>query len=237
MRRMRIVPLEVSNSWLCLCILVRSSKVSQSLENIHVTERDRQVQGEAKEYSVVGHPTGDNDLDSGGGSGGSFQDHGSVCDPFDIVSTKSASVDSLERWRAAYLFQAHGEKDGTPKAPPSPIPTGNYNVCPGQVASMTRHHDFAALQNFGGVKAMAEMLKTNPDKGIDDDESNILDRKNRFLLDACRDTTLIISMVAAAASLPLGIKTEVVRGGRRVEISIFDIVVGDVIALKIGDQT
>ncbi|KAK6139795.1 hypothetical protein DH2020_026471 [Rehmannia glutinosa] len=43
-------------------------------------------------------------------------------------------------------------------------------------------------------------------------------------------------MVAAAASLALGIKTEVVRGGRRVKISIFDIVVGDVIPLKIGDQ-
>ncbi|KAI3523961.1 hypothetical protein L1887_02508 [Cichorium endivia] len=71
---------------------------------------------------------------------------------------------------------------------------------------------------------MAEMLKTNPDKGINDDESNILDMKNvfgsntyprkkgrsfwRFLLDACRDTTLIILMVVAAASLALGIKTE-----------------------------
>ncbi|KAI3791398.1 hypothetical protein L2E82_05166 [Cichorium intybus] len=32
--------------------------------------------------------------------------------------------------------------------------------------------------------------------------------KNRFLLNACRDTTLIILMVAAAASLELGIKTE-----------------------------
>ncbi|KAL4558639.1 hypothetical protein LXL04_036840 [Taraxacum kok-saghyz] len=103
------------------------------------------------------------------------------------------------------------------------------------------------------------------------------------MLDACRDTTLIILMVAAAASLALGIKTEgikegwydggsialaviivivvtaisdykqslqfqnlneekqnihleVVRGGRRIEISIFDIVVGDVIPLKIGDH-
>lgn len=29
---------------------------------------------------------------------------------------------------------------------------------------------------------------------------------------------------------------QVVRGGRRVEVSIFDIVVGDVVPLKIGDQ-
>ncbi|KAI3811457.1 hypothetical protein L1987_21181 [Smallanthus sonchifolius] len=202
--------------------------------------------------------------------------------------------------RAAYLFQAAGEKtDGTPKAPPSPIPTGDYDVSPEQLATMTRDHDFSTLQNFGGVKGLAEKLKTNPDKGIHEDDSNILDRKNvfgsntyprkkgrsfwRFMLDACRDTTLIILMVAAASSLALGIKTEgieegwydggsialaviivilvtaisdykqslqfqnlneekqniqleVVRGGRRVEISIFDIVVGDVIPLKIGDQ-
>jgi hypothetical protein len=29
---------------------------------------------------------------------------------------------------------------------------------------------------------------------------------------------------------------QVIRGGRRIEVSIFDIVVGDVVALKIGDQ-
>ncbi|EEC72600.1 hypothetical protein OsI_06071 [Oryza sativa Indica Group] len=32
------------------------------------------------------------------------------------------------------------------------------------------------------------------------------------------------------------IQVEVIRGGRRIEVSIFDIVVGDVVALKIGDQ-
>ncbi|KAL4575920.1 hypothetical protein LXL04_012007 [Taraxacum kok-saghyz] len=106
---------------------------------------------------------------------------------------------------AAYLFQQHGEKTDVP---PSPIPTGNYNVSPEQLASMTRDHDMSALQNFDGVKGLSEMLKTNPDKGIDDDETNILDRKNRFLLDACRDTTLIILLVAAATSLALGIKIE-----------------------------
>lgn len=33
-----------------------------------------------------------------------------------------------------------------------------------------------------------------------------------------------------------GVMRQVIRGGRRVDISIFDIVVGDVIPLKIGDQ-
>ncbi|XP_071717450.1 calcium-transporting ATPase 10, plasma membrane-type-like [Rutidosis leptorrhynchoides] len=277
-----------------------------------------------------------NDVESAGG----FEDYDeSASDPFDIVSTKSASVDRLRRWRqaalvlnasrrfrytldlkkaeekkeivakirthaqvirAAYLFQAAAaQTNGAEKALSSPIPTGDYSISPDQLASMTRDHDSSALQNFGGVNGLSEKLKTNPDKGIHDDESNLLERKNvfgsntyprkkgrsfwRFVLDACRDTTLIILMVAAAASLALGIKTEgiqegwydggsiamaviivivvtavsdykqslqfqnlneekqnihleVVRGGRRVEISIFDIVVGDVIPLKIGDQ-
>ncbi|KAM0017791.1 putative P-type Ca(2+) transporter [Helianthus debilis subsp. tardiflorus] len=280
-----------------------------------------------------------NDVEFGGGGAGNQEDFESVSDPFDIVSTKSASVQSLRRWRqaalvlnasrrfrytldlkkeeekkqiiakirthaqvirAAYLFQAAGaQSNGAEKAPPTPIPTGDYSISPDQLASMTRDHDFSALQNYGGVNGLSEKLKTNPDKGIHDDESNILERKNvfgsntyprkkgrsfwRFVLDACRDTTLIILMVAAAASLALGIKTEgikegwydggsiamaviivivvtavsdykqslqfqnlneekqniqleVVRGGRRLEISIFDIVVGDVIPLKIGDQ-
>ncbi|KAK9059539.1 hypothetical protein SSX86_020243 [Deinandra increscens subsp. villosa] len=249
--------------------------------------------------------------------------------PFDIARTKSAPVDRLQRWRksthfvlnasrrfrytldlkkeeenrrirthaqiirAAYHFQAaYGPH-------PFPIPTGDYGVGREQLAAMTRDHDFAALQYLGGVCGLAEKLNTNLDKGIHEDESNILDRKNvfgtntypwkkrlgfwRILLDACRDKTLIILTVAAVASFVLGtttegikegwydggsiglsviitiavtaisdykqalqfqiineekqnIQLEVVRGGRRVKISIFDIVVGDVIPLKIGDQ-
>ncbi|XP_071723051.1 calcium-transporting ATPase 10, plasma membrane-type-like [Rutidosis leptorrhynchoides] len=277
------------------------------------------------------------DIESGGGSSGGLPDYEAAYDPFDIVCTKSASVDRLKRWRqaalmlnasrrflytldlkkeegkkkiiakirthaqvtrASYLFQAYGENaNRTPKAPPSPIPTGDYDVSPEQLASMTRDHDIAALQNFGGVRGLAEKLKTNPDKGIPVDESNILDRKNvfgsntyprkkgrsfwNFLFDACRDITLIV--FAVAVSCALGVETEgikegwydggstafaftiivivratsnykqsllfqnlnvekhnvqmeVIRGGRRVKISIFDIVVGDVIPLKIGDQ-
>lgn len=274
-----------------------------------------------------------------GGPG--YEDEEEVTGPFDIVRTKSASVDRLKRWRqaalvlnasrrfrytldlkkeeekkqiiakirthaqvirAAFLFQAFGDQSsvsGTPKAPPPPVPTGNFDIGPGQLASMTRDNDFSALQTYGGVKGLSDKLKTNQDKGIHGDEDDILQRKNafgsntypkkkgrslwRFVLDACRDTTLIILMVAAAASLALGIKTEgikegwydggsialaviivivvtaisdykqslqfqslneekhnirleVIRAGRRVEISIFDIVVGDVLPLKIGDQ-
>ncbi|KAL1816250.1 hypothetical protein DCAR_0520625 [Daucus carota subsp. sativus] len=200
--------------------------------------------------------------------------------------------------RAAYLFQAAGQKEKDAPKLPAPPPSGD-GCSPQQLSEMTRDHDFSALQNFGGVNGLADTLNTSLEKGIKGDDDDVLERKNvygsntyprkkprsfwRFLLDACRDTTLIILMVAAAASLALGIKSEgikegwydggsialaviiviavtafsdykqslqfqvlneekqnihmeVTRGGRRVEISIFDIVVGDVIPLKIGDQ-
>ena len=45
-----------------------------------------------------------NDVESGGGGSGGFEDYESPSDPFDIVSTKSASVDRLKRWRVMLLF-------------------------------------------------------------------------------------------------------------------------------------
>ncbi|KAJ0680724.1 putative P-type Ca(2+) transporter [Helianthus annuus] len=96
---------------------------------------------------------------------------------------------------------------------------------------MVADHDrgLHQIEKEPSVKGLAEKLKTNPDKGIHEDEANILDRKNvfgsnaypqkkgrsfwRFMFDACRDTTLIILMVAAAASLALGIKTEGIKEG------------------------
>jgi len=143
------------------------------------------------------------------------------------------------------------------------------------------------------------MLKTDTEKGIGGDDTDLTARRNAFgsntyprkkgrsflafVWDACKDLTLIILMVAAAVSLALGITTEgikegwydgasiafavllvvlvtaisdykqslqfqnlneekqnirleVVRGGRRIMVSIYDLVVGDVVPLKIGDQ-
>ncbi|XP_044471375.1 calcium-transporting ATPase 8, plasma membrane-type-like isoform X1 [Mangifera indica] len=149
------------------------------------------------------------------------------------------------------------------------------------------------------VKGLSNLLKTNLEKGINGDDADLLKRRNvfgsntypkkkgrsfwMFLWDAWQDLTLITLMVAAMASLALGIKTEgieegwcdgastafavilgvvvtvisdyrqslqfqnlneekrnihmeVIRGGRRIEASIYDIVVGDVVPLNIGDQ-
>ncbi|KAL2580884.1 hypothetical protein GLYMA_15G167500v4 [Glycine max] len=202
--------------------------------------------------------------------------------------------------RAAYLFKAAGVGPGSEPIKPPPIPTaGEFPIGQEQLASISREHDTAALQQYGGVVGLSNLLKTNSEKGIHGDDADLLKRRNAFgsnnyprkkgrnflmfMWDACKDLTLVILMVAAAASLALGIKSEgikegwydggsiafavilvivvtaisdykqslqfrdlneekrnihleVVRGGRRVEISIYDIVVGDVIPLNIGNQ-
>ncbi|ONK70583.1 uncharacterized protein A4U43_C05F35230 [Asparagus officinalis] len=201
--------------------------------------------------------------------------------------------------RAAFLFKEAGDREapGTPVVPA--LPSGGYGIGMEQLTAMTRDHDFSALQGYGGVKGIANMVKTNLDKGITGDDADVLRRRNAFgantypqkkgrtfwvfLWEAWQDLTLIILMIAAAVSLVLGIKTEglkegwydggsiafavilvilvtaisdykqslqfqnlneekrnihleVTRGGRRVEVSIFDLVVGDIVPLKIGDQ-
>ncbi|XP_027167823.1 calcium-transporting ATPase 9, plasma membrane-type [Coffea eugenioides] len=260
-------------------------------------------------------------------------------DPFDIANTKTASLESLKRWRqaslvlnasrrfrytldlkkeeekeqrrrmirahaqvirAALLFKLAGQRAivlGATVAPP--CPNGDYGIGLEQLASISRDQNTSALQQYGEVKGIAEMLKTNLDTGIGGDADELLSRRNafgsntypvkkgrsflRFLWEAWQDLTLIILIIAAIASLALGIKTEgiqegwydggsitfavllvifvtatsdyrqslqfqslneekrnikveVIRGGRREKISIYDIVVGDVVPLKIGDQ-
>ncbi|KAB5514720.1 hypothetical protein DKX38_028626 [Salix brachista] len=257
--------------------------------------------------------------------------------PFDIISTKNASIDSLRRWRkaalvlnasrrfrytldlkkeeekrrilskirahaqviwAAHLFKEAGNgENGT--AEPHPPPNGDFGISAGQISAITRDRDHNAFEGLGGVKGVADALKTDTEKGIYGDDTDLLKRKNAFgsntypqkkgrsfwmfLWEAWQDLTLIILMVAAVASLVLGMKTEgvkegwyegasiafavilvivvtaisdykqslqfqnlneekrnihleVVRGGRRTDVSIYDIVAGDVIPLNIGDQ-
>ncbi|XP_062008948.1 calcium-transporting ATPase 9, plasma membrane-type-like [Rosa rugosa] len=202
--------------------------------------------------------------------------------------------------RAALLFKLAGEREtglGIKVTPPTP--SGDYGIGLEPLVSLTREHNTSALQQYGGVKGISSLIKTNLEKGIDGDEADLVYRRNmfgsntypqkkgrsflRFLWEAWQDLTLIILIIAAAVSLALGIKTEglahgwydggsiafavflviivtavsdyrqslqfqnlneekqniqleVMRGGRTVKISIFDIVVGDVVPLRIGDQ-
>ncbi|VFQ68985.1 unnamed protein product [Cuscuta campestris] len=202
--------------------------------------------------------------------------------------------------RAAMLFKLAGQRAivlGTSATPPAP--SGDYGIGVEQLGSITRDHNFSVLQQSGGVKGLAEKLKTNLDTGIIGDEDEISKRSSifgsntyptkkgrsfwRFLWEAWQDLTLIILIIAAVASLGLGIKTEglstgwydggsiffavflvifvtatsdyrqslqfqtlneekkniqveVIRGGRREKMSIYGLVVGDIVPLKIGDQ-
>lgn len=202
--------------------------------------------------------------------------------------------------RAALLFKLAGQRAivlGTAVIPPSP--SGPYGIALEQLASMNRDHNLAAFQQYGGAKGLSAMLRTDLETGISGDDMEFTQRRNAlgsntypvkkgrsfwmFLWEAWQDTTLIILIIAAIASLALGIKTEgleegwydggsitfavllvifvtatsdyrqslqfqnlneekrniqveVIRGGRREKVSIYEIVVGDVIPLHIGDQ-
>ena len=103
---------------------------------------------------------------------------------------------------------------------PPAASAGEFPIGQEQLASVSREHDTVALQQYGGVAGISNLLKTNLEKGIHGDDADLLKRRNAFgsndyprkkgrsfwmfMWDACKDLTLIILMVAAAASLALG---------------------------------
>nr|ASM90234.1 calcium-transporting ATPase plasma membrane-type [Sesuvium portulacastrum] len=167
------------------------------------------------------------------------------------------------------------------------------------LSQTVRERDLDSLRRFGGVHAIATVVKTHLQHGISEDDHDISWRRENFgsntyvrppskgllyfIWNAFKDTTLIILLICAALALGFGMKEHgpkegwyeggsifvavflvvvvsaisnfkqerqfnklskisnnilinVVRGGRPQQISIFDIVVGDVVILKIGDQ-
>ncbi|CAN4108593.1 unnamed protein product [Withania somnifera] len=167
------------------------------------------------------------------------------------------------------------------------------------LAKLVREKDFNGLIHLGGVGQVVEILGSDQKAGLTMHENELKQRKDTFgsntydkppvksffsfLLEAFKDTTIIILLVCAVMSLGFGIKqhgpkegwydggsiivavvlvlavssignfkqsrqflklsddskdikVEVMRDGRRQEISIFDIIVGDVVCLKIGNQ-
>ncbi|XP_019234950.1 PREDICTED: putative calcium-transporting ATPase 13, plasma membrane-type [Nicotiana attenuata] len=167
------------------------------------------------------------------------------------------------------------------------------------LAKLVREKDFNGLLQFGGVLQIIEILGSDQKSGLRLNENELEKRKETFgsniypkppaktflsfVLEAFKDTTIIILLVCAVFSLGFGIKqhgpkegwydggsiivavvlvlavssisnfkqsrqfmklsdeskdikVEVVRDGRRQEVSIFEIVVGDVVCLKIGDH-
>lgn len=175
-----------------------------------------------------------------------------------------------------------------------------FNIDQKALSEMVREKNFNGLCQYGGVKEVAAILETDMNVGITAKKSDIKHRIDvfglntyekppaksflSFVLEAFKDTTIIILLVCAVFSLGFGIKqhgstegwydggsiivavilvvvvsaisnfkqsrqfdklsdessnlmkVEVVRKGHRQPISIFEVVVGDIVCLKIGDQ-
>ncbi|KAL3592751.1 hypothetical protein D5086_011391 [Populus alba] len=173
------------------------------------------------------------------------------------------------------------------------------NVDQTKLTEMVKEKDLISLNHLGGVEGVATVLGTNSKIGITGHDQEVSRRREMFgsntyhkpppkgffffVMDAFKDTTILILLVCAALSLGFGIKqhgikegwyeggsifvavflvivvsalsnyrqetqfdklskisnnikVDVLRNERRQQISIFDIVVGDVVFLKIGDQ-
>ncbi|ONH93473.1 hypothetical protein PRUPE_8G234200 [Prunus persica] len=167
------------------------------------------------------------------------------------------------------------------------------------LTTMVKERDLGAVNESGGVIGIAASLRTNPENGIYGNDLHVNKRREvygsntyhkqppkgllYFVMDALKDTTILILCVCAALSLGFGIKEhgakegwyeggsifvavfivivvsalsnfrqelqfdklskissnikiEVLRDRQRQQVSIFDIVVGDVVFLKLGDQ-
>ncbi|KAF2613693.1 hypothetical protein F2Q70_00010240 [Brassica cretica] len=135
--------------------------------------------------------------------------------------------------RAALLFKLAGEQQigafGSSSSTTPATSAGNFDIDLEKLVSMTRNQNMSNLQQLGGVKGVAEKLKSNLEQGIEEDEKEVTDRKNAFgsntypkkkgksfymfLWEAWQDLTLIILIIAAVTSLALGIKTEGLKEG------------------------
>ncbi|KAK4405773.1 putative calcium-transporting ATPase 13, plasma membrane-type [Sesamum angolense] len=124
------------------------------------------------------------------------------------------------------------------------------------LSRLVKEKSLDGLAKLGGVEGIAASLRTDVQQGVNDDVEGTLRRKEALAL------TLILSRLQRVSSILFvklskiqqfssswqnkqfdrlsrissNILVEVVRNGRRQQISIFEIVVGDVVCLKIGDQ-
>lgn len=173
------------------------------------------------------------------------------------------------------------------------------NVDGKKLTEMVKNRDLDSLRLLGGIEGVATALGTNPENGVNGNNEDISKRIQLFgsntynkpppkgfiyfVVDAFKDTTILILLACAALALGFGIKehgveegwfeggsifvavflvvvvsalsnyrqetqfdklskisnnikVEVVRDAHRQPISIFELVVGDVVFLKVGDQ-
>nr|GMD35904.1 calcium-transporting ATPase 12, plasma membrane-type-like [Ipomoea batatas] len=206
-----------------------------------------------------------------------------------IAAKGSSAFSRLLTSRRSFVSIAMEDKDHIP----------SFNIDKKTLGDMVSERDADSLSEHGGVKGMAAILEADEKAGINGNAGGIKYRIEvfgsntynkapaksffSFVVEAFKDTTIIILLICSALSLGFGIElhglkdgwydggsiiiaiflvlavssisnykqsrqfhklsnesrdinVEVVRDGHRQGISIFDIVVGDVVWLKTGDQ-
>uniref|UniRef100_A0A2N9G615 Uncharacterized protein n=1 Tax=Fagus sylvatica TaxID=28930 RepID=A0A2N9G615_FAGSY len=98
----------------------------------------------------------------------------------------------------------------------SPPDVTLLTVDPKELGDMVRDKNSVSLSQFGGAKKVALILETDVKKAVSDFKQS--------------------KQFEKLSTKSSDIRVEVVRDGRRKPISIFDVVVGDIVFLKIGDQ-
>ncbi|KAH9764766.1 putative calcium-transporting ATPase 13 plasma membrane-type [Citrus sinensis] len=126
-------------------------------------------------------------------------------------------------------------KKGTNKVSRSPSYTvvnlqqddDSFKIDQTSLAELVKMKDLDQLHKFGGIRGVASALETDFDGGICGSDQDNARRHEAFGSNTQFDKLSKVSN---------NIQIDVIRNGRRQQISIFEIVVGDVICLKIGDQ-
>ncbi|GFY98200.1 autoinhibited Ca(2+)-ATPase, isoform 4 [Actinidia rufa] len=137
---------------------------------------------------------------------------------------------------------------------------------PDALASVVGTHDIQKLELLGGVEGVATKVNVSLNEGVKSEDipdrqkiygsNKYTEKPSRsfwmFVWDALHDITLIILIVCAAVSIVSDYKQslqfkdldkekkkimiQVTRDGYRQKVPIYDLVVGDVVHLSIGDQ-
>ncbi|KAH9729643.1 calcium-transporting ATPase 12 plasma membrane-type [Citrus sinensis] len=110
-----------------------------------------------------------------------------------------------------------------------------------RLAEMVKNKDSHTLSLLGGVEGVANALGTNPEYGINGNDEDVSRRSQLFGANTYhkpppKGLLHFARQFDKLSKISNNIKVEVVREARRLQISIFDLVVGDIVFLKIGDQ-
>ncbi|GLT95184.1 hypothetical protein SLE2022_128800 [Rubroshorea leprosula] len=214
-----------------------------------------------------------------------------------LLALSEKPLDSKKGLLRSLSYIAIDVPEGSQSEHPCDEPV--FNIEQKTLTEMVKEKSFELLTELGGVKHVAALLNSNVNNGIKGSGAELMHRTEvfgankyqkqpaksflSFVLEAFKDTTIIILLVCAILALAFGIKqhgpkegwydggsislavvlvvvvsavsnynqnrqfeklseessdirVQVVRGGRHQPISIFDIVVGDIVSLKIGDQ-